>query len=69
MVPTTGVYDYPAYNGAYDRSGAAVKAYLEQYPTIKLVLDVHRDALVGGDGTVYKAVTHPGHGPRKGPSR
>ncbi len=57
VVHDRGVYDYPAYNGAYDRSGAAVKAYLEQYPTIKLVLDVHRDALVGGDGTVYKAVT------------
>lgn len=52
-----GVYDYPAYSGAYGRSGAAVKEYLKQYPTIRLVLDVHRDALVGSDGTVYKAVT------------
>ena len=34
-----------------------MEAYLAQYPTIKLVLDVHRDALVGSDGTVYKAVT------------
>lgn len=51
------LYDYPKYSGSYSRSGPAVEAYLEQYPTIKLVLDVHRDALVGGDGTVYKAVT------------
>ena len=57
VVHDRGVYDYPAYNGAYGRSGAAVEEYLAQYPTIKLVLDVHRDALVGGDGTVYKAVT------------
>ena len=57
VVHDRGVYDYPAYNGAYGRSGAAVESYLAQYPTIKLVLDVHRDALVGGDGTVYKAVT------------
>ena len=52
-----GLYDYPKYNGAYGRSGAAVAEYLAQYPTIKIVLDVHRDALVGSDGTVYKAVT------------
>jgi stage II sporulation protein P len=51
------LYDYPQYNGSYGRSGPAVEAYLEEYPTIKLVLDVHRDALVGSDGTVYKAVT------------
>ena len=51
------LYDYPQYNGSYTRSGPAVEAYLAQYPTIKLVLDVHRDALVGSDGTVYKAVT------------
>lgn len=52
-----GIYDYPTYNGSYTRSGPAVADYLAQYPTIKLVLDVHRDALVGSDGTVYKVVT------------
>ena len=51
------LYDYPKYNGAYDRSAEAVQRYLEQYPSIKIVLDVHRHALVGEDGTVYKAVT------------
>ena len=57
VVHNTTLYDYPQYNGAYDRSAQAVKAYLEQYPTIRIVLDVHRDALIGEDGTVYKAVT------------
>ena len=57
VVHDTTLYDYPRYSGAYDRSAEAVKRYLEQYPTIKIVLDVHRDALVGEDGTVYKAVT------------
>ncbi|MEG2096839.1 MAG: stage II sporulation protein P [Pseudoflavonifractor sp.] len=50
-------YDYPAYQGSYSRSQAGVQAYLTQYPSIKIVLDVHRDALIGADGTVYKAVT------------
>ena len=51
------LYDYPKYAGAYDRSAKAVEQYLAEYPTIRVVLDVHRDALIGEDGTVYKAVT------------
>lgn len=50
------LYDYPGYSGSYDRSKAGVEAYLAQYPTVKLVLDVHRDALIAADGTTYKAV-------------
>ncbi|MCI8478328.1 MAG: stage II sporulation protein P [Oscillospiraceae bacterium] len=51
------LYDYPQYSGAYSRSAEGIQQYLEEYPSIKIVLDVHRDALVGEDGTVYKAVT------------
>ncbi len=50
------LYDYPQYDGAYGRSAAAISAWLEQYPTIQIVLDVHRDALAESDGTVYKTV-------------
>lgn len=57
VIHDTTLHDYPQYNGAYDRSAKTVAAYLEQYPTIRIVLDVHRDALIGEDGTVYKAVT------------
>ena len=57
VVHDTNLYDYPAYNGAYERSQAAVADYLEKYPTIKIVLDVHRDALVGTDGAIYKLVS------------
>lgn len=46
-------YDYPGYNGSYGRSLAGVQAYLEQYPTLRVVLDVHRDALIAEDGTAY----------------
>ena len=56
MVHDPTLYDYPSYTGAYDRSGAAVEQWLAKYPTIKIVLDVHRDALVGKDGQVYKMV-------------
>lgn len=57
VVHDTGLYDYPEYNGAYDRSLAAVENWLAQYPSIQVVLDVHRDALIGADGTVYKPIT------------
>lgn len=52
----TTLYDYPAYSGAYERSKAGVEGYLEQYPSIQMVLDVHRDALLGEDGEIYKTV-------------
>ena len=47
------IYDYPSYTGSYSRSGAATEKYLEKYPTISIVIDLHRDALGSGD-TVYK---------------
>ena len=51
------LHDYPAYNGAYERSLAAVEEWLRQYPTIQVVLDVHRDALVGSGNEIYKLVS------------
>ena len=38
------LHDYPSYNGSYTHAAASTKAYLEQYPTIQLILDLHRDA-------------------------
>ena len=35
---------------------AGVQAYLERYPSIKVVLDVHRDAIEDSDGTRVKPV-------------
>ena len=49
------IYDYPSYTGSYERSGAAVQSYLEQYPGIAVVIDMHRDAL-GANGVVYKTM-------------
>ena len=44
------LHDYPSYTGSYTQSAKTIKAYLKKYPSIKVVLDVHRDA-VNGDGT------------------
>lgn len=44
------VHDYPQYNGAYERSRVTVEEILKKYPSIKIVLDIHRDALITSDG-------------------
>ena len=53
----TTLYDYPAYNGAYERSQAAAERWLAEYPTLQVILDVHRDALVSSEGEIYKMVS------------
>ena len=53
----TTIHDSPAFNGAYDRSADTVKSYLEQYPSIKITIDVHRDAMVTDTGLSYKPTT------------
>ena len=52
----TTLHDYPSYNGSYEASNATVREYLAQYPSIKVVLDVHRDAIQRADGTRVKPV-------------
>ena len=54
----TTLHDYPQYSGAYDRSLASINSYLEQYPTISFVLDIHRDAISDGEGNMYKVVSN-----------
>jgi len=44
------LHDYPSYNGSYDRSRETVQKYLDEYPSIKIVLDVHRDAIERDSG-------------------
>lgn len=49
--------DYPSYTGSYANSRAVVQKYLEKYPSIKIVLDVHRDAIEDRAGHQYKVIT------------
>ena len=60
VVHDTTIHDYPSYNGSYERSAETVKTWLERYPTIKVVLDVHRDAIertVNGETVRVKPTT------------
>ena len=38
------LYDYPSYNDAYNLARTAIQEYLAQYPSVSLVIDLHRDA-------------------------
>jgi len=51
------LYDYPSYTGAYDRSLSAMQSYLAQYPSIRFILDIHRDAIEDQNGNQYKVVS------------
>jgi len=50
VIHDTALHDNPSYNDSYGNSRASAQAYLEEYPSIQLVLDLHRDAIADADG-------------------
>lgn len=38
-------HDDPSYNGSYARSEETIYKYMEKYPSIKVIIDVHRDSI------------------------
>ena len=59
-VPTlhsTVLHDSVQYKDAYARSAETVKKYLETYPSIKLVIDLHRDSIINSNGDIIKPIT------------
>ena len=53
VIHDTEIHDL-SYNGAYAHSRKKVEEYLKKYPTIQIVLDIHRDAIQQSDGTKIK---------------
>lgn len=51
------IHDYPSYNGSYNNALKTIERYKKEYPSIKIVLDVHRDGMVTADGTKLKVCT------------
>lgn len=50
VIHDTTLHDYPSYNQSYIEAREAIEGYLEEYPTIQLVLDIHRDAVEDSNG-------------------
>lgn len=47
------LYDYPDYTASYDTARTGLEKQLEQYPTVKLVIDLHRDSVEQEDGSQW----------------
>ena len=48
------LFDTPTYAGSYDRSLAAIEQALEENPSVKVVIDLHRDSILTDEGEAYK---------------
>lgn len=51
------LHDSPQYSGSYTRAAKTITSYLKKYPSIKVVLDLHRDAVSSGKNDKVKLVT------------
>ncbi|MDI6869931.1 MAG: stage II sporulation protein P [Bacillota bacterium] len=49
VVHSRNIHDYPVYRDAYTNSAVTVREMLRRYPTLRLLLDVHRDGLAEVD--------------------
>ncbi len=52
----TALHDYPSFNGSYADALESTENYLAEYPSIRVVLDIHRDSIVRGN-EMAKVVT------------
>ncbi len=62
VIHDTACHDYPSYSKSYSNSRKSVKEYLEQYPSIQMVLDIHRDAIANKKGEQVRYVTKTKYG-------
>lgn len=56
-IHATTEHDYPEYTGSYSRAAKTINSYLSKYPSIKVVIDLHRDAVTSGKSDKVKLVT------------
>jgi len=54
------LHDYPSYNGSYGNARETVSEYMQEYPSLCLVLDLHRDAAVDSSGNQVRYVVETG---------
>ena len=51
------LHDHPSYIGSYDNSRISARHYLTEYPSISLILDLHRDAADVNGGQLDTSAT------------
>ncbi len=50
------MHDIPQYNNSYRKALNTIEETLKKYPSIQVVLDIHRDAMTNKDGEILKVV-------------
>lgn len=50
VVHDTTMHDSPSYSSSYSNARKSIRAYLEEYPSIQMVLDIHRDSVENSSG-------------------
>jgi|GEM_PF-1374723 len=53
----TIMHDKDSYRDSYSRSLETIKAFLQEYPSIQYIFDVHRDSVIQSDRTCIRPVT------------
>ena len=53
-------HDYPSYSGSYNHARKSISQYLQEYPSIRLVLDLHRDASADNNNQMRTEATVDG---------
>ena len=51
------LHDSPSYSNAYGNSRSSIESYLAQHPSIRLVLDIHRDSVEDSSGEQLRFTT------------
>ena len=58
VIHNTTHHDFPSFNGSYARAAETITSYLERYPSIRIVLDIHRDAIERDNNVIVKPVAN-----------
>ncbi len=53
----TTQHDYPSYNESYTRAAKTISSYTQKHQSIKVVIDLHRDAIAANDTDKVKLTT------------
>ena len=51
------MHDKESYKNSYMRAAETIKSYIEKYPSIQYVFDIHRDSIVNENNVKYKPIT------------
>jgi len=50
------IHDYPSFRDSYRRSLETINEYIARYPSIRYVIDVHRDSIIAASGEKFRPV-------------